>query len=44
MTATVKTALSLVGLAIVGSAVVLWANFGTVILFDMASAAFSYCF
>jgi hypothetical protein len=44
MSTTVKAALSLAGLAIVGSAVVLWAHFGTVILFDMASAAFRYCF
>jgi len=44
MITTAKVALSFAGLAIVGSAVVLWAHFGTVILFDMASAAFSYCF
>lgn len=44
MTTTVKTALSLAGLAIIGSAAVMWAHFGTVILFDMASSALSYCF
>jgi hypothetical protein len=36
--------LSLAGLAVVGSGVVLWAQFGTVILFDLASAAFVACF
>lgn len=44
MTTTTKAAFSLAGLAIIGSAVVLWAHFGTVILFDMASAAFLSCF
>lgn len=44
MTTTLKAALSVAGLAIIGSGVVLWAHFGTVIIFDMASAAFLYCF
>jgi hypothetical protein len=44
MTMTAKIALSVAGLAIIGSGVVLWAHFGTVIIFDMASAAFLYCF
>jgi hypothetical protein len=44
MTTTAKITLSLVGLAIIGSGVVLWAHFGTVIIFDMASAAYLYCF
>lgn len=44
MTTTLKAALSIAGLAIIGSSVVLWAHFGTVIIFDMASAAFLYCF
>ena len=44
MTTTAKVALSFAGLAAIGSAAVLWAHFGTVILFDMASSAMRYCF
>lgn len=39
-----KAAVSLAGLALIASGVFLWAHFGTVIIFDMASAAFLYCF
>jgi len=44
MITTSKVALSFAGLAVIGSAAVLWVHFGTVILFDMASSALSYCF
>lgn len=44
MTIAMKAALSLAGLSIIGSAALLWDHFGTVILFDMASAAFLSCF
>jgi len=38
-----KTALSLAGLFFVGSAILLWAHFGEVIVFDIASASFIGC-
>lgn len=43
MTMIAKTVLSLAGLVVIGSAVLLWAQFGKVIIFDIASASFIGC-
>jgi hypothetical protein len=44
MTLTPKIALSLTGLALLGAGAVLWAQFGSLVYFDMAAAAFIGCF
>jgi hypothetical protein len=44
MTLTPKIALSLTGLALLGVGGMLWAQFGSLVYFDMAAAAFMGCF
>ena len=44
MTLTLKIALSLTGLAVLGAGAALWARFGSLVYFDMAAAAFTGCF
>jgi hypothetical protein len=44
MTFAPKIALSLTGLAFLGLGGVLWAQFGSLVYFDMAAAAFMGCF
>jgi hypothetical protein len=44
MTLAPKIALSLTGLTLLGAGAVLWAQFGSLVYFDMAAAAFIGCF